>query len=158
MMGIALHVHRHATPRRDHRMSSEALPLTLWKRIAEPRVQRVAYFVIYGLQVMAGVSLALVQPRAAEYEFGSLVTMAWALFFILGGGLGMIGVFPGWNFVERVGILSLMVAVALCSLFIAYNPWSPTGLELVIWALVSGWVVVLLYRLWEIRDYAIAPK
>jgi hypothetical membrane protein len=142
-----------------HAATTEDWPAVgIWKRIAEPRVQRVAYFVIYLLQFTAGAALGFVQPRAAEYEFGALITSVWAGFFMLGGLLGAVGVFPGWNFVERVGILSLMIAIGLCTVFIAYNPWSPGGLEVIIWALVAGWAVVLLYRLWEIRDYAIAPK
>lgn len=133
-------------------------PLGVWKSIAEPRVQRVAYLVVYLLHIVAGIALAAVQPRAADYEFGLLVTNAWASFFIVGGLLGSISVLPGWNYVERVGLLSLMFAIALCSIFIAANPWSPAGLEIVIWALITGWLVVFLYRLWEIRTYAIAPK
>lgn len=133
-------------------------PIGVWKRIAEPRVQRVTFFAVYLLHVVAGIALAAVQPAAANYEFGAVVTFVWAGFFVLGGLLGAISVLPGWNFVERVGVLSLMFAIALCSLFIAANPWSPTGLEIVIWSLVTSWIVVFLYRLWEIRGYAIAPK
>ena len=133
-------------------------PIGLWRRIAEPRVQRVTYLVIYVLQMVAGIALAAVQPRASDYEFGVLVTYAWAGFFIIGGLFGALAVLPGWNYVERVGILALMFAIALCSLFITVNPWSPGGLEVVIWALITGWLAVLLYRLWEIRGYAIAPQ
>jgi hypothetical protein len=133
-------------------------PLGGWKAIAEPRVQRVAFFVVYLLHIVAGVALGLVQPRAANYEFGNLVTNAWASFFIIGGVLGALAVIPGWNFVERVGLLSLMFAIGLTSLFIAANPWSPAGLDVIIWALVTGWLVMFIYRLWEIRVYAIAPK
>lgn len=133
-------------------------PVGLWRRIAEPRVQRVTFLVVYLLHIVAGMALAIVQPAAARYEFGSLVTYVWGGFFVLGGVLGALAVLPGWNFLERVGLLSLMFAIALTSLFIAVNPWSPVGIEVIIWALITGWIVVFLYRLWEIRGYLTAPK
>jgi len=133
-------------------------PLGVWKSIAEPRVQRVAFLIVYLLHVVAGIALAVVQPRAGNYEFGTMVTNAWASFFIIGGSLGAIAVIPGWNYVERVGLLALMFSIGLTSLFISANPWSPQGLDVIIWALVTGWLVMFLYRLWEIRVYAIAPK
>lgn len=117
-----------------------------------------AFIVIYLLHVVAGMALAIVQPAAAAYEFGALVTYVWGGFFVLGGVLGATSVLPGWNFLERVGLLALMFAIALTSLFIAVNPWSPDGIEVIIWALITGWIVVFLYRLWEIRSYLIAPK
>lgn len=133
-------------------------PLGVWKSIAEPRVQRVAFLIVYLLHIVAGIALAAVQPRAVDYEYGMLVTNAWASFFIIGGALGAISVIPGWNFVERVALLALMFSIGLTSLFIAANPWSPAGIEVIIWALITGWLVMFLYRLWEIRVYAIAPK
>lgn len=132
--------------------------LTLWRRIAEPRVQRVAFLSVYLLHIVAGLALIVVQPVAARYAFGTIVTYTWGAFFILGGLIGALGVLPGWNFIERVGLLSLMFGVGLSSLFIAANPWSPVGIEVVIWSLVTGWLVMFLYRLWEIRGYSIAPK
>ena len=129
-----------------------------WAWIAEPRVQRVSYLVVYLLHIAAGFGIGIIQPRAVNYVMGDIVAYVWAGFLVLGGTVAAIAVLPGWNYVERLGLLSLMFGVGLTSIFIIANPWEPPGLDLIIWALVTGWVVMFLYRLWETRLYDIAPK
>lgn len=141
-----------------HGHGAWAWMLRLWGRIAQPRVQRVSYFVVYVLHVVAGFGIAIAQPRAVHYTMGDLVAYVWAGFLILGGAVAAISVLPGWNYVERLGLLSLMFGIGLTSIFIVANPWQPPGLDVIVWALVTGWVVMFLYRLWETRLYDIAPK
>jgi hypothetical protein len=135
-----------------------AWALRAWSKIAQPRVQRVSFLIVYLLHIVAGGAIAATTPRAVNYTMGELVAYVWAGFLILGGTVAAIAVLPGWNFVERFGLLSLMFGIGLTSIFIIANPWEPIGLDIIVWAFVTGWVVMFLYRLWETRLYDIAPK
>lgn len=129
----------------------------IFRWIAEPRVQRTSFFVIYLMHIVAGFGILIGRPDAIEGILGGGLTAAWAGFLIFGGGAGAAAVLPGWNYIERIGILSVLVGVALCSIVIAWAPWSDAGVQVSVWALVTAWVSVFLYRTYEIRLYLIAP-
>lgn len=130
----------------------------IWEKIAVPRVQRIAYTTVYMLHIVAGVALAIVQPAKGTHPYGDIVAYSWAAFFILGGIVASLGILPGWNYIERLGVLSLMFGVGVTIVAIAANSWHPIGIEVVIWSLIAGWLVIFVHRLWEIRGYLIAPE
>jgi hypothetical protein len=126
--------------------------------VAEPRVQRVAFFVVYLLHVVAGLAIIVGQPPSVANEIGHGLTTAWGMFLVFGGIVGAIAVLPGWNFVERIGITSVFIGVSLCSVVIASTPWSHLGVQIATWALVTGWAVIFALRAYEIRYYIVAPR
>lgn len=128
-----------------------------WSHIAQPRVQRVGFFVLYGFHLVAGAAVAIGEP-ILFHGIGGLQTLVWGGFLLLGGLLGMISVLPGWNYIERVGILSIVVGVAIYSAILAFSPVDDVPLRIATWCFVSAWVVVFLLRSWEIRLYLIAPR
>lgn len=131
--------------------------LGIWRLIAEPRVQRTALFTVYGLHVLAGAALAVGRWPLVENTFGDILTFAWSGFLGVGGIFAMIGVLPGWNYIERVGLTSMLFGIGLCMVFLAANPL-PATIAVTIWALVAAWAVIFAYRVWEIRGYLVAPR
>lgn len=138
-----------------HSIANAFIGIFRW--VAEPRVQRVSFFVIYVMHIVSGIGVLIGQPPAIENVLGGSLSAILAGFMMLGGTVGAVSVLPGWNYIERVGILSVLVGVALCSIVIAWSPWANPGVQLAVWALVTAWIVVFLYRTYEIRLYLIAP-
>jgi hypothetical protein len=129
----------------------------LWGSIAQPRVQRVGFFVLYGFHLVAGSAVVIGEPNLF-HGISGLQTLVWGGFLVLGGLLGMLAVLPGWNYIERVGILSIMVGIAIYSVLLAFSPTDDVPLRIAFWCFVSAWIVVFVLRTWEIRLYLIAPR
>lgn len=130
----------------------------LFHWIAEPRVQRVAYFIIYLMHVLSGGAIILGQPDIVAHAIGQPLTVAWGLFLAGGGTVGAVSVLPGWNFVERIGIVAVLFGVALCSIVVFWVPGLSVGTAIAFWALIAAWLVVFLLRAYEIRMYSVAPS
>lgn len=128
----------------------------LWMKIAEPRVQRITFFILYLLHAAAGLALLFAEPVPVQYVFGQWPAVVWGVLLVVGGGVGAVAVLPGWNFLERVGIAAIVIGIAMASLLIlALVP--PGGVAFALWLLVSAWIVVFAYRAWEVRLYLVAP-
>lgn len=128
----------------------------LWRRVAEPRVQRATFFVLYLLHAGAGLGLLFAEPYPVIAVLGQWPTFVWGILLVVGGGVGAVAVLPGWNFLERVGIGAVIVGIIMASLLIvALVP--PGGAAFAIWMLVTAWIVVFAYRAWEVRLYLVAP-
>ena len=85
----------------------------LWERIAEPRHLKVAYAWIYMLTVGVGLVTLVKPPRTIEGPLGEAATTGWACAFILGGLLGLLTVFPGWWWAERLAIGLVLIGLAI---------------------------------------------
>lgn len=130
--------------------------LVAW--IAEPRVQRVCFFVAYLAALAAGVVLMVTEPSLLPRVLGKTVALAWPGFLVVGGALGAISVLPGWNSFERVAITSLLTSTALFVVFVyGLSSLSPT-LQLVLYLLAITTAAGLVGRMWEIRFYSIQPR
>lgn len=138
---------RHQAPEPLHRR--------LWQRVAEPRVKRIAFLIIYLFHVVAGIGVLLSLPRVVTDVLGQWPTVVWGSLLIAGGVFGAVAVLPGWNFVERVALIACFVGIAMASLLLLAQP--PSGATLTLWALVTAWMVVFAERSWDIRLYSIAP-
>jgi hypothetical protein len=128
----------------------------VWRKVAEPRVHRTGFFVIYLLHTLGG--LAILSTVLGDYRLvlGEVITTVWSGFLVLGGVTGAASVLSGRNYIERVGILSLFVGFVLAVIVLSATPPSPGGLAL--WCILVGWLVVFALRIWEIRLYLVAPK
>lgn len=133
----------------------EAAFLRLWHRVAEPRVQRLAYFFIYLFHIIAGVGVLTSLPTSVTIVLGQWPTVIWGGLLVVGGVFGAVAVLPGWNFVERIALIAAVAGISMASLLLLAQP--PSGATLTLWALITGWLVVFVHRAWEIRIYSIAP-
>ena len=130
--------------------------LVAW--VAEPRVQRVCFFVAYLSALIAGVVLLVAAPSILFTVLGQTVAFTWPIFLIVGGAIGMVSVLPGWNAFERVAITSLLTSTALFAVFIYGLPWLSPTLQLVFYLFASSAGAVLIGRMWEIRFYNTEPR
>jgi hypothetical protein len=130
--------------------------MRLWNRIAQPRVQRFAHFVLYIFHLIAGAAIILGQPTDIAGLSGEQ-TLIWGIFLVIGGVIGAVSVLPGWNFFERVGITSIMVAIAIYSVALVTHPAVNPPVRVAFWCFITAWLVVFALRAWEIRRYLIAP-
>lgn len=85
----------------------------LWGRVAEPRHLKASYAVIYALTVAVGLVTLVKPPRTIEGPLGAAATTGWACAFILGGLLGLLTVFPGWWWAERIAIGFVLIGLAI---------------------------------------------
>lgn len=127
-----------------------------WHRIAQPRVQRIAYFILYLFHAVAGFAMMIGQAQFAGLDV--LQTMLWGGFLALGGVFGAVSVLPGWNLFERVGIVGVVTGIAIYSVALALGPAENVPIRIALWCIVSAWLVVFAFRAWEIRRYLIAPS
>lgn len=130
----------------------------IWDRLAEPRVQRIGYLLVYLLHIVAGMGILTGTFGSTPEELiGHTLTITWSGFLITGGVAAAIAVLPGWNFVERWAIGVLSIGIILCSVVVISAPPPITGTRIAIWAIVTAWVVIFALRGWEIRTYLVAP-
>jgi hypothetical protein len=86
---------------------------TLFNLIAEPRVTRIIWFVIYTLMIAAGAYLLLAPPTSFENTLGGLRVFIFGAFILLGGVLAGFAVLPGIWWLERAGIISLVTGLLI---------------------------------------------
>jgi len=130
----------------------------LWMRIADPRVQRVAFFIAYLAVAQSGVNALIRPPSSIEGELGTVLTLIWALFLTFGGVVGAGTVLQGWNYLERLGVGALIVGAVMYGGIVLSLHFIQDGQRLTQWGFVTFCAVILIWRLWDIRGYAIAPR
>ena len=128
----------------------------LFRWVAEPRVLRTTFFVLYVFHAVAGLSILLAEPGAVVSVLGQWPATAWGVRLTFGGGVGAVAVLPGWNFLERAAIGAIIAGIAMATLLIV--AMGLTAVTFALGLLVGAWVVVFGHRLWEIRLYLVAPK
>lgn len=131
-------------------------PVAMYRRIAEPRVQRITYLIVYLLHAVGGIGVLWSDPTSITYVLGRWPAVIWGCLLVVGGVFGAVAVLPGWNYIERIGIFGITIGVGMASLLLWASP--PGGVALLLWSLVTGWLAIFLYRAWEIRGYTVAPK
>ena len=73
----------------------------LWQSISNPRHLSLIYFSAYGIALLTGLVTLAVPPTSIAGELGPVYTIAWSVFFILGGILGLATALQGWWKWER---------------------------------------------------------
>lgn len=126
-----------------------------WSRIAQPRVTRAGFFVIYILHTIGGLGILVAQPMIVTNVIGHFLTMVWAAFLTLGGMVGVFAILPGWNYLERIGLTALAFGILILSAVVI--ALSQSAYSLALFALVSGWLIVFALRAWDIRGPSVMP-
>ena len=130
----------------------------LWDSITEPRHLKAVYFLLYIVLTLTGLVTLLVPPTSIAGELGEPLAVAWSVFWLLGGFGGMLTVFPGWWWAERLSI-GLMWAgfgiygIVVLSLHFTSSGSRLTHLGVILFALVAG-----LGRFVQIRKYSFEPR
>lgn len=125
----------------------------LYMRIAEPRIIRLMQFGIYICMIIAGSSVLYHPPEKFEGAIGVTMVYIFGGFMTIGALLGAIAVLPGFWWLERVGILSLITGLAIYVVIImALNS---SGMGLIISA---AFALTFAQRWQEIKRFQLAPR
>lgn len=135
--------------------------VAVWLSIHEPRVKKLLYSVSYAIAVTVGVVTLLRPPTSIETPLGPTLTTIWAALILAGAVGALLAVFPGWWWLERIGILlvctgALIYLGVVITLHVQSGPESSrlTQAGVILgfcWSFSAA-------RLWEIRGYTFEPR
>lgn len=128
------------------------LAITVFLKIAEPRVARLLQFGIYASLAWAGHIVLLDPPASFVSELGGLVDV-FAWFLTAGGAAGAVAVLPGTWWLERMAVIAIWTALGLFCLIAIGIGNSPVG-----FAIAVALALSLVGRWREIRRYHVAPR
>ena len=137
----------------------EGLLRRLWSRVKEPRVLSILSWTVHVALGVTGAMTLVILPAALGGTAGPIAAPITSGLLILGGLLGSIGALPGWQFTERLGIVSSTLGIVLYGLVLIYikltvadTSLSPIPITLSYVALVwlaSRWI--------RIKDHVFEP-
>jgi hypothetical protein len=130
----------------------------LFMRIKEPRSTRLAFFCIYLILFLGGISSFYGPPLTIEAVLGAGLTAAWGILFTLGGALGASSVLRGSWWMERAGLIFCATAYGMYGVVITGLQLSesrPYSMQLCIIAVA---LITLVLRWSQIRRYQFDPE
>ena len=128
--------------------------LKLLRKIAEPRSESVGYFIVYGLMAAGGVLVLIEHPMLFVDVLGDQLTVWFGVFATFGGVAAAIAVLPGWYWLERVGIYSIVAGLALYGVVTTNAGITATGLLFSLAFIIGAFFI----RWNRIRTRQTAPK
>lgn len=78
-----------------------------------PRNVTYTTMISWGLYFLAGVFALMSPPMTITGTIGPILTIIWAIFFLTGGTLGVLGSATGWWWVERSGIIAAITGAVM---------------------------------------------
>lgn len=135
--------------------------LRLWRRVHEPRVTKALYAVSYLISVFVGTVTLMRPPTSIETPLGPTLTTVWAVLILSGTVAAVVAVFPGWWWLERIGILLVATgALIYFGVVVTLHVQSgPESSRLTQAGVILGFVWAFsAVRLWEIRGYTFEPR
>lgn len=133
----------------------------LWLSIHEPRVTKVIYAVTYLIATAVGVITLWRPPTSIETPLGPTLTAIWAALILAGGLSAIIAVFPGWWWLERIGIIGIAAgALVYFGVVVTLHLQSqPESSRLTQAGVILGFAwAVSAARLWDIRGFTFEPR
>lgn len=131
----------------------------VWERVSEPRLMSAIYFGIYVGWLLTGFATLLDPPNTISGELGPVLTIAWALLFILGAGVGLATVLGGWWKWERWACRISLAGVGIYSFVVASLHFTSPGSRLTQLGVVYfGGAAVFVVRMVMIRGRSYAPR
>lgn len=129
-----------------------------WESITEPRHLKLTYFCFYGVALLTGFATLLRPPQSIEGALGAPLTAVWAAFVIMGAFGGLLTVFPGWWFAERLSIALIWAGAGIYFNVVLSLQLSQSGSRLP----QMGWITMgaglFLVRWLLIRKYTFEPR
>ena len=131
--------------------------LKIWKNVQEPKVITLLQTVLYALFALAGVGIIALPPSSLENVTGSVLSVVWGSFALLGGLLGMFATPTGKWFLERPGIYLCGTAVVFYLGTLGYLQVVSSGNPLVQMPFVAIAGIALAIRFERIRAFDYEP-
>ena len=131
---------------------------TAWESITEPRHLKVTYLVIYLVVVYTGVVTLIAPPRTIEGVLGSLLSLGWSGFLIVGGLGGLMTVLPGWWWAERLSILMASAGIGIYGATVFGLQVTQSGSRLTQLGVIALALSVFVVRWTLIRRYSFEPR
>jgi hypothetical protein len=134
----------------------------VWGRITEPRHLKAFYFALYAVTGMIGAASLLVPPRVFDGAAGPVSAQFLAWLLVVGGLGGVVTVFPGWWWAERLlaiapTLLGLTIMIVVLSiLHLQHAIDDESRLTQIGIALLASSPFVLRFLL--IREYSYEPR
>lgn len=129
-----------------------------WESITEPRHLKATYFLFYVVALATGFATLVRPPQSIEGALGGPLTAVWAGFVIMGAFGGLLTVFPGWWFAERLSIVMIWLGAAIYFIVVLSLQLSQSGSRLT----QMGWIALgagLFFVRWLlIRKYTFEPR
>lgn len=128
-----------------------------WDRVTEPKAITLGQTLIYSLMSFAGASALIEPPRTVSEAWGSLLTIVWGLFLVLGGVVGAITCIFGKWWLEKPALLSVAVGALMYASVVLALHFSDPGNRLAQLAFVLSSVVQCGIRFLHIHRYSYEP-
>lgn len=130
----------------------------LWQSVTEPRHMKAAFAVLYVITIGTGVATLLVPPTSIAGQLGAPLTVAWSVFLIMGGFGGLLTVFPGWWWAERLSIILVWTGLAIYGIVIVSLHFTSSGSRLTQLGVLMLSAGVGYVRWLMIRKYSFEPR
>lgn len=131
---------------------------TWWLRVKEPRVLRVVFLIGYVATLFTGVATLVSPPQTIEGELGPILSVSWALFWIVGGAAGAATVLPGWWQVERYAVAAAMFGIGIYGLVVIVLHATSEGSRLTQFGVLFTAFLFYVLRLVLIRGHDFEPR
>lgn len=126
----------------------------VYMKIAEPRVKRLIYFVIYILLgTIGGISSFRPNERLESFSGGQSLIHFYGILIIAGAIICLLSVLPGVWIFERAGLVGLGTGIVLYVATLILFGASPT---VSLFPIII--ILVFLLRWLDIKDYMLAPR
>lgn len=129
-----------------------------WESITEPRHLKLTYFLCYAVALYTGFATLLRPPQSIEGALGAPLTAVWAAFLIMGAFGGLLTVFPGWWFAERLSIAMIWVGAGIYFYVVLSLHLSQSGSRLTQLGWIAMGAALFLVRWLLIRKYSFEPR
>lgn len=97
-------------------------------------------------------------PTSVANELGAVITTTWAVLFILGGVLAVVGALPGWWYLERAGILILSTGLAIYGGVVWYLHYTVPGNRAVQGSVIIALIILSMARYARISGATLDPS
>jgi hypothetical protein len=126
----------------------------IYLMIAEPRVRRLMYFVIYACLMVAGAGTFFSPPKYLANSLGGYFWIyVFASFIVVGTVLALVAVLPGIWWLERAALIAVITGVALYTITLLIY-----GASFLITLLPIIVILICALRLLDIKEYLLAPR
>lgn len=129
-----------------------------WDSIREPRHAKAVYTLAFLAAVGMGASAIASPPLSIEGVLGLTLTYTWGAFLLVGGIMGALATIPGWWAIERLGIFSLGLGVAIYSLVVIYLQFTSGGNRLPQWFALIAVILLWIPEVQRIKGYSFEPR
>lgn len=133
----------------------------LWESIHEPRVTKTIYAITYLIATGIGAVTLRRPPTSIETPLGPTLTTIWGALILIGALAALVAVFPGWWWLERLGILCVAAGALIyfCVVVTLHIQSGPDSSRLTQAGVILGFAwSVSAARLWDIRGYTFEPR